>query len=567
MKRRLGMMFFVVCCLALTLAAQNSSDHAAVEVAAKAIRPEQIRAHIRFLSDSLLQGRAPGTPGYDIAARYVATELEGMGLQPGASGNWFQAVPLEKAVTDASASSFVLTVNGKEQKLTDAKDYILSSWFSSPAGKDASRAESDVEAPVVFVGFGVTAPDQKYDDYAGVDVRGKIVAGIYGAPSSFPSTERAYYSDGIVKARNAVAHGAIGVISMMLPEDWKRYPWDWIVPQIQMGEMHWLNKANVPHDFFPELRGNVLLNEKTAEALFAGAPKTLDQVFATAKASKPQAFPLPATARIHTVAAQSVIHSPNIVAELKGSDPALRDQYVVYTAHVDHLGICPAVEGDNVCHGALDNASGTAALLEIARAYASLPKPPRRSVLFVFVTGEEMGLLGSDYYAHYPTVPLKSIVANVNIDGAPGVYFPMRDLVVLGSEHSTMADEVSSAAKALGYDLSPDPMPEEVMFIRSDQYSFVLQGVPAVDVTDGVKSTDPKINGLDVIKKWLVTRYHTPLDNMDQPIDFESAAKGSVMNFLVGYEIAQRNAVPEWNKGDFFGTTFGPRHAASSTGE
>jgi len=566
MKLRLGMMFSAVCFLSLSLTAQNAADRAAMDAASKAIRPEQIRAHIRFLSDTLLQGRAPGTAGYDIAARYVATELEGMGLHPAVSGKWYQPVPLERAVTDEAASSFALTVNGKEQRLTDAKDYMLSTWFATPAGKD-KKAESDVDAPIVFVGFGVTAPDQKYDEYAAVDVHGKLIATIYGAPSSFPSTERAYYSDGVIKAKNAVAHGATGVISIMLPEDWKRYPWEWLVPQIQMGEMHWLNKDGAPHDFFPQLKGYVLLNEKTAEALFAGAPKTLDQVFATAKASKPQAFALPATARIHTVANTTVIESPNIVAELKGSDPSLRDQYVVYTAHVDHLGICPAVEGDNVCHGALDNASGTASLLEIARAYASLPKPPRRSVLFVFVTGEEMGLLGSDYFAHYPTVPLKSIVANVNIDGAPGAYFPMKDVVVLGSEHSSMSDEVNSAAKALGYDLSPDPMPEEVLFIRSDQYSFVLQGVPAVDITDGVKSTDPKVNGLDVVKKWLVTRYHTPLDNMEQPIDFESAAKGSLMNFLVGYEVAQRPGVPEWNKGDFFGTTFGPRHAGNATGE
>ena len=564
MKLRLGMMFSVLCFLSLSLTAQNSAERAAMDAAIKAIRPEQIRAHIRFLSDTLLQGRAPGTPGYDIAARYVATELEGMGLHPAVAGKWYQPVPLEKAVTDEAASSFALTVKGKQQQLTGAKDYMLSTWFATPAGKD-TKAESDVDAPIVFVGFGVTAPDQKYDDYAGVDVHGKIIATIYGAPSSFPSTERAYYSDGVIKAKNAVAHGAVGVISIMLPEDWKRYPWEWLVPQIQMGEMHWLNKEGVPHDFFPQLKGYVLLSEKTAEALLAGAPKTLDQVFAAAKASKPQAFALPATARIHTVANTTVIESPNIVAELKGSDASLRDQYVVYTAHVDHLGICPAVEGDNVCHGALDNASGTASLLEIVRAYASLPKPPRRSVLFVFVTGEEMGLLGSDYFAHYPTVPLKSIVANVNIDGAPGVYFPMKDVVVLGSEHSSMSNEVNSAAKALGYDLSPDPMPEEVLFIRSDQYSFVLQGVPAVDVTDGVKSTDPKVNGLDVVKKWLVTRYHTPLDNMDQPIDFDSAAKGSVMNFLVGYEVAQRNNVPEWNQGDFFGSTFGPRHNA--TGE
>jgi Peptidase family M28 len=547
--------------------AQTSSDRAAVEIATKTIRASEIRAHIRFLADSLLQGRAPGTPGYDIAARYVATELEGMGLHPAVSGSWFQTVPLQKAVTDEVASSLTLAVNGKEQKVTDAKDYILSSWFASPAAKGESKAESDVSASVVFVGFGVTAPDQKYDDYAGVDAHGKIVASFYGAPSTFPSTERAYYSDGIVKARNAVAHGAVGVVSMMIPEDWKRYPWEWLVPQIQAGDMHWLDKHSAPHDFFPELRGNALLSEPGAKLLFAGAPKTLDQAISDARAGKPQTFAMPLSAHIHTVAAQSVIQSSNIVAELQGSDPALRDQYVVYTAHVDHLGICPAVDGDNVCHGALDNASGTSTLLEIARAFASLPQPPRRSLLFVFVTGEEMGLLGSDYFAHFPTVPLKSIVANVNIDGAPGVYFPLKDVVALGAEHSTLGDEVAAAAKVMGYDVSPDPMPEEVSFIRSDQYSFVLQGVPAVDIEDGVKSTDPKINGLEVIKKWLVTRYHTPLDNTEQPIDFDAAAKGAVMNFLVGYQVAQHEGVPSWNRGDFFGTTFGPRHAGSSTGD
>jgi len=215
----------------------------------------------------------------------------------------------------------------------------------------------------------------------------------------------------------------------------------------------------------------------------------------------------------------------------------------------------------------MDNASGTSSLLEIARAYASLPQPPRRSVLFVFVTGEEMGLLGSDYFAHFPSVPLKSIVANVNIDGAPGLYYPMKDVVVLGAEHSTMGNEVTAAARQIGYELTPDPMPEEVMFIRSDQYSFVLQGVPAVDVTDGIKATDPKVNGLEVIKKWLTTRYHTPLDNMDQPMDFDSAAKGAVMNFLVGYEVAELSGIPAWNQGDFFGTTFGPRHTGNTTGE
>lgn len=561
MTLRPGLVVLFCLFFSLTLVAQKSSDQDALAHGTKAIRPEQLRAHMRFLSDNLLQGRAPDTPGYEIAARYVAAELEGMGLHPAVNGGWFQPVPLRKAETDTGASSVVLTINGKEQNLVDAKDYVLSTWFGAPAS-GASKAESDVNAPVVFVGFGITAPDQKYDDYAGVDVHGKLILTISGAPATFPSTERAYYSDGIVKAKNAVKHGAIGTLSIMLPEDWKRYPWDWLVPQVQVGEMHWLDKSGAAHDFFPELKCGALFSQQEGESLFAAAPKSIDEVYAAARAGKPQAFPLTMSAHVHTVAAQSVTKSPNIIAELKGSDPKLRDTYVVYTAHVDHLGICPAVEGDNVCHGALDNASGTAVVLEIARAYASLPKAPRRSVLFVFVTGEEMGLLGSDYFAHYPTVPLKSIVANVNIDETPGVFYAMKDVVALGAEHSSMGDEVNAVAKSMGFAVSPDPIPEESSFIRSDQYSFVLQGVPAVDITDGVNAVDPKVNGLEVLKKWMTTRYHTPLDNMDQPMDLDSAARIAVMNFMVGYRVAQHDAPPTWNKGDFFGTIFGPRHGA-----
>ena len=489
-----------------------------------------------------------------------------MGLDPAVYGSWIQAVPLQKAVTNETASSLVLTLNGKEQELADAKGYILSTWFASPAGKGGSKAESDVSAPSVFVGFGVTAPDQKYDDYAGVDVRGKIVVGFYGAPSTFPSTERAYYSDGIVKAKNAVVRGAVGVVSMMIPEDWKRYPWEWLVPQIQAGEMHWLDKNGTPHDFFPELRGNALLSQPGGELLFAGAPKTLDQAVSDARAGKPQAFAMPVGVRIHTVAAQSVIQSANIVANSKVPIPlsatspwSIRRMWII-SASAPQSRATRSVTVPSTMPPALRPCLRS-------RAYASLPQPPRRSVVFAFVTGEEMGLLGSDYFAHFPTVPLKSIVANVNIDGAPGVYFPLQDVVALGAEHSTLDGEVAAAGKVMGYDVSPDPMPEEVSFIRSDQYSFVLQGVPAVDIEDGVKSTDPKINGLEVIKKWGVTRYHTPLDNMEQPIDFDAAAKGAVMNFLVGYQVAQHDRVPSWNKRDFFGTTFGLRHAGTNTGE
>jgi hypothetical protein len=367
------------------------------QAALKAIRPDAIRAHMRFLSDSLLTGRAPGTPGYEIAARYVATQLEAAGLRPaGVNGTWYQTVPLRKSVVDDGKSSLVLVTKGGEQTLVPLKDYVL---FG-----DLNRTDTSVEAPVVFAGFGVTAKERNYDDYAGADVKGKIVVVLTNAPAKFPSTVRAYYSDFVVKTRNAVAHGAVGFMSMQMPEDEKRMAWDWIVPQIQMGNTEWLEKDGSPHNGFPELRCGPALSHSGAEKLFAGAGKTLDQLFNAARAGQPQSLPLPVTARVHALASHTTTDSPNIIGEVQGSDPALRNQYVVYTAHVDHLGICPAVNGDNVCHGALDNASGTASLLEIARVFAILPKAPRRSILFVFVTGEEMGLLGSDYFASFPTV-------------------------------------------------------------------------------------------------------------------------------------------------------------------
>ena len=538
----------------------SPSDRAGADMATQRIRPEAIRAHMRFLSDSLLTGRGPGTPGYDIAAHYVASELEGMGLHPaGDKGTWYQQVPLRKAVVDEPHSSAELIRDGQVQELKNATDYVFSG--------DVLRTESSVEASVVFVGFGVTAPNQQYDDYAGADVKGKVVAYIFGAPARFPSTQRAYYSDGVIKRKNAIAHGAIGILAFMSPEDQKRYPWNWIVPQIQAGETHWLDSKGTPHDAFVEIRGSAFLSQSGAEKLFIAAPHSLEQAFATSRSGQPQAFKLPVSVRIHRVSKHTDLRSANIIAELPGSDPALRDQYVVYTAHVDHLGICPPVNGDNVCHGAIDNASGTSTLLEIARAYASLPHAPRRSVLFVFVTGEEMGLLGSDYFAYFPTVPRRSIVANVNIDGAPGLYYAMKDIVPLGAEHSSIGNDVELAAQQIGYAISPDPMPEEVAFIRSDQYSFVLQGIPAVDITDGVKASDPKVDGLVVIKKWLTTQYHTPLDNMDQPLDYDSAARASGLNFLVGYELAQQDQPPAWNSGDFFGTTFGPKQNGSEVGK
>jgi hypothetical protein len=534
----------------------DSTDDAALQRATVAIRPEGIQAHMDFLADSLLEGRQPGTRGYDVAARYVASQLEALGLRPaGPDGDWYQAVPLRKSVLIAGKSSVTFLQNGREQQLEEGVDYI------TPG--DIVREDTGVEGDVVFVGYGVSAPELHYDDYAGVDVHGKIVAYTSNGPPKFAPAERAYYADHVVKDRNAVAHGAIGRIMFLTPDDEQRNPWAWVVPQVRTGALSWLDASGEPHDSFPELKGLCIISRHGAEMLFAGAPKPLTEVFAAAAASEPGALALPVKARIHEVSHHTSLTSPNIVAMLPGRDPALREQYVVYSAHVDHLGFCPPVAGDNVCHGAWDNASGVASVLEIARAYKALATPPRRSVLFLFVTGEEKGLLGSDYFVHFPTVRGEAIVANVNVDSPPGLHFPMKDVVPIGIEHSSLAREVKQAADDMGIEISPDPFPEETIFIRSDQYSFVKQGVPAVFIIDGVKSADPAINGLDVTKRWLVTLYHTPGDSMKQAFDFESGARAARLNFLVGYRLAQEDGTPTWNEGDFFGTKFGAAHAAS----
>jgi hypothetical protein len=502
---------------------------------------------MRFLSDSLLEGRAPGTRGYDVAAKYVAAQLEALSLTPaGERGTWFQTVPMRKSINSGQHSSFTLSANGTEMALKDTKDYIFVA--------DLSRTNSDIEAAVVFVGYGVTAPELNYDDYADVDVRGKIIAYLRNAPPRFSPSMRGFYSDGILKAKNAIAHGAIGILAFRDPDDEKRYPWEWDFPQIQMGNSAWMDPNGQPNDAVPEIRASAVLSRHEAELLFANAPKKLVEVFAAADASQPQAFPLVWTAKLHAESSHSSMVSANIAGKIMGSDPVLRNEFVVYTAHIDHLGNCPPVAGDNVCHGALDNASGVATLLEIARAYTGLRPAPRRSILFLFVTGEEIGtdMEGSGYFAHYPTILKESIVADINIDVAPGmVLFKGSKLAAIGAEHSSLSKNAERAAQRTGYELIPDVRPEENFFVRSDQYSFVLRGMPAVRVGNGGYIADE-------VKPLFKGHYHTPLDNMDQPLDYAAGARAAGMIFLLGYDVAQQDQRPKWNDNDFFGKRFSP---------
>jgi hypothetical protein len=541
----------LLCMCAVVLLVSSAATYSvyanpdAADEAMSTIRPEAIRADMRFLSDDALEGRGTGTRGYEIAARYMASQFESLGLQPaGDNGSYFQSVPLRSAKPDETKTTLVLTRSGKSETLTFRKDYISRGDFVRP--------ESSVEAPVIFVGDGVTAPDQGYDDYQGIDAKGKIVAFVFEAPN-FESSLKAHYSSAEVKLRNAVAHGAVGVIVLDDPVLERLYSFKEQVRDLSFPELRWLDKQQRPNDYFQELKGNAFLSLEATKKIFEGSSHSAEEVFATMKAGKPLSFAMPITAKIHNVTGLKDVASRNIVAKLEGSDAALKNECVVYSAHLDHLGIGEAVKGDSIYNGALDNASGSAILVEVARAFSGMKTRPRRSIVFLSVTGEEAGLLGSDYFAHYPTVGKSAVVANINMD-EDLMLWPLRDIVAFGAEHSSLDAVVKKAAARLQLSESPDPMPEEVVFIRSDQYSFVKQGVPAIFPVAGFKSDDPKIKPEEIFKNWEQTRYHQPQDDMDQPgLDFDAAAKYARFVFLCGWLITEDSQRPQWNKGDFFG--------------
>jgi hypothetical protein len=508
------------------------------------IRPEALRAHMEFLADDLLEGRGTGTRGFQLAANYVRAQFEEMGLKPAeVSGSYFQNIHFRKSELLRDQCSLTIRRHGSEQQLVMDKDFVMVG--------DPLRTDTNAEAPAVFAGYGVTAPKFNYDDYAGVDVRGKIAVALYGAPPSFPSAPGAYYSDSIVKLENAAAHGAIGVLIVWGGRVEEKTPFSELVRFYHEPTMRWLDAKGVPNDVEPKIRARATISSNAATAMLEGSGKSWREVVATALESKPQAFPLAVTASIHVVSRHSAVDSPNIAAILPGSDPQLKNEYVVFTAHADHLGISVPVNGDNIYNGAGDNASGTAALIEIARAFTHLPQPPRRSLLFIAVTGEEEGLLGSDYYAHNPTVSMAQIIANVNMDEVSFLY-DFKDIVPLGGEHSSLGAVSEDVARHMGLEVSPDPAPEEVYFVRSDQYSFVAQGVPSIYIGEGYKTMDPKLDGKKMQFDWENMRYHLPGDDMAQPLDFNALVKGTRVDLATGYEIAQQTDRPRWNKGDFF---------------
>ena len=515
------------------------------------VSPARLEAHIRYLASDRLAGRGPGTPGYDSAAGYVAAQLAALGLQPAGTNRYLQPVPLRRA-RPIEGSSLLLMGRSGRRSLAPYRDYVPLPNFLVP--------RSEVTAPLLFAGFGVTAPEHGYDDYRGLDATGKIVVLLTGAPRAFPPAERAHYAATRVKRENAVGRGAVGILVVRTRD--QSFPWDRLVRQLRAGDMRWLDRNGTPADVSPAMRGAATLSDSAAAHVFEGAPQSLSEVLTAAQAGTPPAFDLPWRATLRTVSEHRRLESPNVAGLLRGSDPRLRDEVVVFTAHLDHLGVGEPVQGDSIYNGALDNASGVAGLLEVARAFGALSRPPRRSVLFLAVTGEEAGLLGSDYFAEHPTVPIERIVANVNLDGLALLY-PLRELVAFGADHSTLDSTVARVAHRLGIVLAPDPFPQEVFFVRSDQYSFVRRGVPSLFPFMGLRS-DSAVDAPARFKEWFASRYHTPQDDLGQPMDFESGARQAQLDFLVGLEIANADERPAWKRGDFFERTFGRARGESS---
>ena len=555
MRRLLAVALVLLLSLALLAQSKPVSASSATAHALAEFKTYKFRAHMAFLADDLLEGRGTGTRGQEIAAGYVATQFALYGLKPaGDKDTYFQRVPFREIRVVPERCEAVIKHGSDQQQLKWGDDFIM--------GGDALRPSTNVEAPVVFVGYGVTAPGQNYDDYAGIDARGKIVAYLFGAPSRFSSEMRAHYGGGIEKRRNAAEHGAIGIIGLATPDLDKILPWDRIVANTAFPAFRWLDAKGNPNDTFPQLRAAASLSLSASKAFFGGSGKSFDEVLANAKASKPQSFELPVVVRLHVSSTHSEVTSPNVVAVLPGSDPNLKNEYVVYSAHTDHLGIGKPIKGDNIYNGAVDDASGVAAVLNLAEVFSHLPKAPARSILFLAATAEEAGLLGSDYFAHFPTVPKDAIVANLNIDGAT-VSYDFADIVALGADHSSLDTVVRRGAAQMHVKVSPDPMPEQVGFVRGDQYSFVRQGVPSVNIFEGLQAVDPKINGRKFTENWIEKYYHSPFDDMNQPLNFGAAVKYMKLNFLVGNDIANAPARPTWNKGDFFGELFA-KHMSSS---
>lgn len=509
----------------------------------------RVRADVEFLASDRLEGRDTGSVGYAIAADYVVAQYRAIGLEPGGeNGSWFQQVPFRRA-SHARPPSLALATAGRQTVLEHGKDASL-----RPSVSDKSLR---MTAGFVFVGYGLKDARYGLDDYRGLDLRGKIAVALAGAPSGIPSDVSAHLESS--KDQFAASAGAVGLVE--IPRNGGRTN---SVARGGRPRVDWIGASGRGGSDAPGLRVQLSVSSATAERLFEGASRSLDAVRREAKANSrtgPRGFALRPELTVTAEHQWEDFSSPEVIGLLRGSDPALANQYVVLMAHLDHLGVqADAKPGeDRIYNGALDNAAGVATMLEAARQFAAQPNRPKRSILFIANTGEERGLLGADYFASNPTVPAKNIVGLVGLD-MPLLLYPFTDVIAFGADHSTIGGLVAVAGRDMGVAVIPDPMPEEAIFTRSDHYPFVRKGVPAVLLMTG--------HGNGGKAKWdhfLSKVYHTPKDDLSQAIDWDAGARYALLNYRIAREMANAPVRPQWLQGDYFGDLFdpgGPRAAA-----
>lgn len=508
----------------------------------------RIADDVKQLADDRMEGRETGTRGFDLAAEYVAKRFREIGLAPaGENGSYFQTVPLLEGRIAKEGAELRVKRNGREIALRFQDQFLPAANFNVPQHR--------IEAPAVFVGQGVHAPELDHDDFAGLDLKGRIAVVFGGAPARFDNDRRAFYSSSREKLRGLVARGAVGVVFVNTPEDEAGSPWAQDAANWQESSMRLRGADGKGLWTFPELQGIAWVSAASADLVFADGPRTAAQLFDEARAGTLKGFALPGTLTLAGRTTLKPIESRNVVATLPGSDPALARESTVFTAHLDHIGIGAAVEGDTIRNGALDNALGVAIMLEAAHSLTSL-EAPRRSTLFVATTGEEKGLLGAEWFATHPTTAAGTMVANINID-MPVLLAPSKDVVPVGVEHSSLRQVLDTVAKDVRVDLSPDPYPEEVVFVRSDQYAFIRAGVPAVYLMGGMVSADGERDPKRALQNFLRKHYHQPSDEATLPIVWSDAGRLAKLNMRIARMIGDAKDRPAWNVGDFFGGKFG----------
>jgi Zn-dependent M28 family amino/carboxypeptidase len=505
-----------------------------------------LKSHVMFLASDAMRGREAGSPEFNIAAQYVASQFYAAGLKPaGDDGGFLQNVPLISAKLDGAGTMALSRKGAAPVALEFGKDFVSSANPETP--------NYTVTAPVVFVGYGIVG--QGRDDYKGVNVKGRIVAYFSGAPESFPSEIGAHFTNPAAKSEIAAKHGAVATITLESPRTAVARPFSFYAGAVTRPRFTWGNPDGTGHIAAPGVPSAGMISMIGAAKLFAGARQKWEAV--QSAANEPDAVfkaeALPVTVTVAAKTALTPVPSYNVAGMIPGTDPTLSKEIVVLSAHLDHIGVGrPDKTGDTINNGALDDAVGIASLIEEARRFKGAGTKPRRSILFLAVTAEEKGLIGSDYFANHPTVPAESIVADVNLD-MPIITYKFQDVVVYGASHSTLGPIVERAGKAIGVPLSDDPLPGENIFVRSDHYNFVRKGVPSVFLWPGAGGP-----GRAAIDDFMKNHYHQPSDEVGQlpAIDWESGVRFVDVNYRIAREIADGDQRPVWNKGDFFGVTY-----------